>query len=173
VSVDSPASAWPDAGLWRRLAAMLYEGVILFGVVMVTGLIYSPLAGQRHALQGRPTLQFVLFLVLAAYFIGFWSYGGQTIASKTWHVRVLTAAGGPLTLQRACARFMLSWLWFLPGLLVAWAMGWHDGRLIYGALALGMTGYALLSLVLPRRQFLHDQLCGTRLAQTPAQAAGS
>ncbi|MFM2069020.1 MAG: hypothetical protein RLZZ584_3929, partial [Pseudomonadota bacterium] len=145
-------------------------GVILFGVVMVTGLVYSPLAGQRHALQGRPVLQIILFLVLAAYFIGFWSYGGQTIATKTWQVRVLTRDGGPLTLQRACARFLLSWLWFLPGLMVAGALGWHDGRSIYGALAVGMLGYIVLSLLLPRRQFLHDQLCGTRLARTPTDA---
>jgi hypothetical protein len=77
--------------------------------------------------------------------------------------------GAALTPWRACARFLLAWLWFVPALALAGAMGWHDGRQLYGALALGMMGYAMLSLVLPGRQFLHDQLCDTRLAYAPDQ----
>jgi uncharacterized RDD family membrane protein YckC len=169
-SAGSSAAAWPAAGLRRRLAAMLYEGVILFGVLMVAGLVYSPIAQQRHALQGRHGLQAFVFLVLAAYFIGFWSHGGQTIAAKTWQVRVITQEGTPLTLWRACARFLLAWLWFLPALLVCAAMGWHDSRTLYGALAVGMLAYGVLGRLLPGRQFLHDHLCHTRLARTPIQA---
>lgn len=156
-----------NAGLRRRFAAMVYEAVILFGVLMVSGLIFSPLADQRHALQNRQGLQAFLFLVLAAYFIGFWSHGGQTIAAKTWQVRVVASDGSGLTLWRACARFLIAWLWFVPALAVAAAMGWHDGRQLFGALGVGMLAYGLLALVLPGRQFLHDQLCGTRLAFAP------
>jgi uncharacterized RDD family membrane protein YckC len=156
-----------DAGLWRRFAAMVYEAVILFGVLMISGLIFSPLAQQRHALQSRHGLQAFIFLVLAAYFIGFWSYGGQTIAAKTWQVRVVTRDGKGLTLWRACARYLLAWLWFVPALALAGAMGWHEGRQLYGALAVGMLAYALLGMCLPGRQFLHDQLCNTRLVYTP------
>lgn len=156
-----------NAGLWRRFAAMVYEGVILFGVLMISGLIFSPLADQRHALQYRHGLQAFLFLVLAAYFIGFWSHGGQTIAARSWQVRVVTRAGAALTPWRACARFLLAWMWFLPALALAAAMGWHDARQLYGAMALGMLVYGSLALCLPGRQFLHDQLCGTRLAFAP------
>lgn len=163
--LDPPVLA--NASLWRRFAAMVYEAVILFGVLMVAGLIFSPLADQRHALQNRHGLQAFIFLVLAAYFIGFWSYGGQTIAAKTWQVRVVNRDGSGLTPWRACARFLLAWLWFVPALALASAMGWHDGRQLYGALAVGMLAYALLALGLPGRQFLHDHLCGTRLAYTP------
>jgi uncharacterized RDD family membrane protein YckC len=143
---------------------MVYEGVILFGVVMIAGLVYSPLANQRHALQGRAGLQAFVFLVLAAYFIGFWTHGGQTIAAKTWQVRVVTLAGAPLGLWRACARYLLAWLWFLPALLLSSLMGWHSSAALYGALAAGVVAYALLALLLPGRQCLHDQFCGTRLA---------
>jgi uncharacterized RDD family membrane protein YckC len=148
---------------------MVYEGVILFGVVMIAGLIYSPLTQQRHALQGRHGLQAFVFLVLAAYFIGFWSHGGQTIAAKTWQVRIITRGGGPLTPWRALARFLLAWLWFLPALLAAYVVGLHESRSLYGFLAVGMGAYTALALLLPGRQFLHDHLCETRLARTPAQ----
>jgi uncharacterized RDD family membrane protein YckC len=160
--------AFTLAGMGRRLAAMVYEAVILFGVLMVSGLIFSPLADQRHALEHRQGLQAFLFLVLAAYFIGFWSHGGQTIAAKTWQVRVVMRDGSGLTPWRACARFLLAWSWFVPALAWAGAMGWHEGRQLYGALALGMLGYLLLAWCLPDRQFLHDQLCRTRLAYTPS-----
>ena len=43
-------------GLARRLAAMAYEGVLLFGVLMVAGWLYSSLTQQRHALQGKTGL---------------------------------------------------------------------------------------------------------------------
>jgi uncharacterized RDD family membrane protein YckC len=160
-------AALANAGLWRRFAAMVYEAVILFGVLMVAGLIFSPLVQQRHALEHRQGLQAFVFLVLAAYFIGFWFYGGQTIASKTWQVRVVTRDGMGLTLWQACARFLLAWMWFVPALALAGAMGWHDGRELYGALAVGMLAYVLIAVCMPDRQFLHDQLCKTRLAYVP------
>ncbi|MFM2119249.1 MAG: hypothetical protein RL722_717 [Pseudomonadota bacterium] len=170
-AVSSSSPRLPAANMRRRLAALVYEGVVLFGVLMVTALVYSPLAGQRHAMEGRHGLQAVVFLVLGAYFIGFWSYGGQTIAAKTWQVRVVTRDDRPLTLQRACARYLLAWLWFLPALAAGDLAGWHDSARIYLALGTGMVAYVLLALMLPDRQFLHDQLCGTRLVRilTPAK----
>lgn len=169
-SAASAFAAFTTPSLRRRLAAMLYEGVVLFGVLMVGGLIYSGLTEQRHALQGRIGLQAFLFAVLGAYFVWFWSHGGQTVAMKTWHVRLLTHDGRPVTAPRAAARYLLAWLWFMPALLVAQSAGWHATGGIYGALAAGMAFYALMSHWLPERQFLHDRLCGTRLVHAPPPA---
>lgn len=69
-------------GLWRRMACFIYEGVLLFGVVMIAGYLYSTLTQQRHALQGQVGLRSFLFLVLGIYFVWFWSHGGQTVAMK-------------------------------------------------------------------------------------------
>ena len=41
-------------------------------------------------------LQAFLFLVLGLYFAWFWSHGGQTVAMKTWHIRLLTHDGRPV-----------------------------------------------------------------------------
>jgi uncharacterized RDD family membrane protein YckC len=161
----------------RRLACMLYEAVLLFGVVMVTGLLYGVLTDQRHALQGSGGLQALLFVVLGVYFIGQWSASGQTLAMKTWHIRVQTTAGRAPGRGRATARYISSWLWFLPALASAHLAGLHDVPFMLLIVASGMAAYTLLARLRGDRQFLHDVLCGTWLvdtrpvSETPAQSA--
>lgn len=160
---DANPAEQPTPGLRRRMASMLYEGVVLFGVLMISGLLFSTLTGQRHALQGRLELQFVLFVVLGLYFAWFWVHSGQTVAMRTWHVRVVRQDGHPLTWPHALARYALSWLWFLPALGVAAALKLHTSREYSLALLVGVAVYAALTRLLPDRQFLHDRLCQTRL----------
>lgn len=155
-------------GLRRRLAAFVYEGVLLFGVLMVAGLVYGLVTQQRHALVGLHGLQAFLFVVLGLYFSWFWSHGGQTIAMKTWHIRLLTQDGRPVGAMRAWLRYLLSWLWFMPALLWAWLAGLHNGAQLGAALLIGVVAYAALARLSPQRQFLHDLLARTRLVQTPA-----
>ncbi len=152
--------------LIRRLAALLYEGVLLFGVSMATALAYGVATQQRHALAGRSGLMAVMFLMLALYFIWFWVRGGQTLAMKTWHVRVLGQNGQPLGLMQAAKRYLLSWLWFLPPLGLAWAAQWHSTREIGSLLGVWIVIYAGMTRLLPRQQSLHDLICGTCIIDT-------
>lgn len=161
-----PADLVP-LGFVRRLVTMLYEGVVLFGLVAVAGFLYSTLTQQRHALEGRAGLQSVLFVLIGLYFVWFWTRGGQTVAMKTWHVILLDATGRPLRAPRALARYLLSWLWFLPALALAHGAGWASSAAIVGAVGVGVLAYALLSQLLPGRQTPHDLLCGTRLLHRP------
>lgn len=166
--------------LRRRMAAFVYEGVLLFGVLMIAGYLYSSLTQQRHALQGKAGLQAFLFLVLGIYFAWFWSHGGQTVAMKAWHLRLVDAAGAPVSQARALARYVLSWLWFVPALAAIWLSGLHGGGVVFGMLLVGVAGYAALAFLRPDRQFWHDAVCGTRVidwrpakpgAATPAAPA--
>ena len=150
-------------GLMRRMASFLYEGVILFGVVMIAGYLYSTLTQQRHALQGQWGLRTFLFLVLGIYFVWFWSRGGQTVAMKAWHVRLVDQQGAAVTQARALCRYLLSWLWFFPALAAAWIAGLDSSAQIFGLMAAGVISYALLTKLHPQRQFWHDAVCGTRL----------
>jgi len=165
-AADDPHGELVAPSLRRRLACFVYEGVLLFGVLMISGYLFSSLTQQRHALIGRHGLQAFLFVVLGIYFVWFWSHGGQTVAMKAWHVRVVDRQGRPLSEWRALCRYLLAWLWFLPALAVLNAWGVHDGGTIFGVLFAGVLGYALLSRLNPSRQFLHDALCGTRLVAT-------
>ena len=152
--------------LRRRLACFLYEGVLLFGVVMIAGYLYGSLTQQRNALAGRHGLQAFLFLALAVYFVWFWSHGGQTVAMKTWHIRLVRADGGPVTQARALCRYVLSWLWFLPALVALWVTGQHSLSAIFGSMTAGVAAYALLACLHPQRQYWHDAACGTRLVHS-------
>lgn len=154
------------------MACFVYEGVLLFGVVMMAGYLYSSLTQQRHALQGTLGLQIFLFLVIGIYFVWFWTHGGQTVAMKTWHVRAVDESGRPMTQTRALCRYLLCWIWFLPALAVMAAFDIRGGWAVSGCLILGVIAYALTATIHPSRQFPHDRLCGTRLVDAkPASQA--
>ena len=158
-------------GLARRFAAFLYEGVLLFGVVFFAGFLYSVLTRQQNAMIGRTGMALCLFVVLGLYFTWFWTRTGQTLAMKTWHLRVVDLAGRGLGWRRAALRYALSWLWFLPALVSVWALGLHGGGAIIGSLVAGVLGYLLIARLHPQRQFLHDVICGSRvITQLPARS---
>jgi uncharacterized RDD family membrane protein YckC len=169
------AAALPSVpGVWRRMAAFLYEGVLLFGVVMIAGYLYSSLTQQRHALLGRHGLQAFLFVVLGIYFVWFWSRGGQTVAMKAWNIRLVSHDGSAVSQPRALARYLLSWLWFAPALLAMYLSGLSGTGTTATLLIAGIVGYAWLARLHPQRQFLHDIACGTRLIHWhPPQRAGA
>lgn len=128
----------------RRFASMLYEALLLLGVVGVLVVfpqsIYAMNAGQAAA----PWLtQLHLLIVLAAYFTWFW-HRGQTLAMKTWKIRLVCAGSGAVaSLPRALLRYALCW----P--------------------SLGLFGAGLLWALIDRDgQFLHDRIAGTRLVAT-------
>lgn len=151
------------ASLVRRMSCFVYEGVLLFGVLMAAGLVYATVTGQRNAMVGRHGLQAFLFIVLGLYFSWFWTHGGQTLAMKTWRIRLVRADGASVSLPRAWLRYALAWLWFAPALMWLWL---EDGTGLAPSVAtliVGVIIYAGLTWLLPGRQFWHDVVCGTRL----------
>ena len=143
------------------MACWLYEGMLLFGVVFIAGYLFSALSQTRHAMDNRAGLQAFVFLVLGIYFTWFW-HRGQTLAMKTWHIRVVDSHGVALSQSRALRRYLASWLWFLPPVLLTWPLGLP--ALEVAVLTLGWVAvWALLSRFHPQRQFWHDVLAGTRL----------
>lgn len=163
LSADARLVAAP---LVRRMAAFLYEGVLLFGVLAFTGLVYGVLVHQTSGIEKRPGLMAVCFAVLGVYFIGLWTRAGQTLAMKTWHLRVLTDRGLPLSPRRALARYLASYVWFMPPLLLAGALNLPSAGAIFGVLAAWIALYALAALLHPRRQFWHDALCDTAVVSS-------
>lgn len=141
---------------------MVYEAMLLFGVVTITGALFSILFQQRHALYLRHALQIWLLVVVTAYFVWFWTHSGQTLAMKTWRIRLETREGKEVSVKRAAGRYVLAWLWILPGLALAWAIGATNWALVLipGA---NMLLWAMTAYLDPSRQFLHDRLAGTRI----------
>lgn len=162
----SPSPTLLVPSLRRRMACWLYEGVLLFGVVMLAGLAFGIATNTRNALQHRHGLQTAVFLILALYFMYFW-HRGQTLPMKTWRIRITDRAGQPVGWGRAGVRYLLAWLWFLPPLAAMAPFDLHKGQI--SVLLLGWVAvWALLSRFHPQRQFLHDALAGTRLVAANA-----
>ncbi|MEI8323939.1 MAG: RDD family protein [Betaproteobacteria bacterium] len=156
-----PPDALEAPSLRRRLACLLYEGLLLFGVVFVAGYLFAALSQTRNAMDNRHPLQTFLFVVFGIYFTWFWS-NGQTLAMKTWHIRVVDRQGRALTQSRALLRYALSWLWFLPPLAAMAPFklsGSESAVLLLGWVAV----WAVLSRLHPQQQYWHDALAGTRL----------
>lgn len=174
--MSTPPSVPTVPGVWRRIACLLYEGVLLFGIVTLTGLIYGALTQQRHALVGLHGLQATIFVVVGVYFVGLWSRYGQTLAMRTWRMKIVGPDGQPPAFGRALARYLLAWLWFLPALGTTAAAGLKSGAAATAITLAGMVAYALVARLHPSRQFLHDVLCRTRLVHwepAPPPAAAS
>ena len=77
---------------------------------------------------------------MAAYFTWFWIHGGQTLALKTWHLRLVAVDGGAVPVQKAGLRFLLAFAGLaLLGAGWWWALFDREGC------------------------FLHDRLAGTRV----------
>lgn len=163
-----PGLAGPSApGMGRRMACLVYESLLLFGVVMAAGLVYGIVTDQRNALVGTLGLRVAVFLALGAYFVWFWTRHGQTLAMRTWHLRLVTKTGQPVGRVRATGRYVLSWVWVLPALAVIHFSGATGGARTFLALCAGVLVYAALAYLRRDRQFWHDVVCGTRLVLAP------
>ena len=137
--------SFPDGfvrpAILRRIAAMCYEILLLSGVLAVCFILPHLLLGAfAHRAAPATTLWAHLFLVMLVYFVGFWSHGGQTLAMKTWRIRLVTQGGRAIRPAQALLRYLLCWPSLaLGGIGMAWALVDRDG------------------------QFLHDRIAGTRL----------
>ncbi len=136
-------NAAPPASLARRALALIYEALLLTALLLAGAFPFVMLTQELGRGPGRPLFQFYLVAITGAYFICQWQRGGQTLAMKTWRLRLVTCDGMPLTWKHASQRFVFA----LPG------------TLLLGA------GF-LWALVDREKLFLHDRLAGTKIVRT-------
>jgi uncharacterized RDD family membrane protein YckC len=129
----------------RRLASLFYDALLLSAVLFVAG--YAAVGLLPDVSAGWPRLIFQAYLLAVAgvYFTWSWRRGGQTLAMKTWRIRLVDASGTGVGLGRAWLRYALSVVGlFAFGIGFLWALWDRDG------------------------QFLHDRLAATRLVNQSA-----
>lgn len=133
------------AGLRRRLLSLVYEVVLLLAVLVIASFPVAPIVQALSAPWGRHFQQVYLLAVAGWYLVWFWTHGGQTLAMKTWRIRLISASGGSVGSRQAWLRYGLALLGLAAcGLGLLWALWDRDG------------------------QFLHDRLAGTRLVESTA-----
>ncbi|MCB1672387.1 MAG: RDD family protein [Gammaproteobacteria bacterium] len=153
-SIDLPAL--PGAGLFRRLAALLYDGFLVVAIWMLVGLILQIIFGtdtnhlENGVVETDPVLGRILFaaMLLSAtgFYVWFWCKSGQTLGMLAWRLRVQDLQGNLLTPGRALLRLLLAWPSFF----------------LFGA------GY-LWVLVDRDHTAVHDRLSGTRVVLLPKE----
>jgi uncharacterized RDD family membrane protein YckC len=135
-----PAAA---PSLLLRLASMLYDALLLLGVVFVATFLFLLPAQGLDETWRRPLLQVFVLCICGVYFVWLWRHGGQTLPMKTWHLRLVAADGGPIALRTALTRYVLACLLIAAGGIgIFWALLDRD------------------------RQFLWDRIAGTRIVRT-------
>jgi len=145
VSTRDGAVPTTIAPLWPRFGALVYEGVLLFGVVFLASWIFTVVLGDATQGAKRTVHGAYLASVVGLYFVYCWRRSGQTLPMKTWGLRLERQDGNRVSLGQAVLRYLLA----LAGL---------------SGVALGF----LWAFVDRDRQFLHDRLTGTRIVRAPA-----
>jgi uncharacterized RDD family membrane protein YckC len=134
-----------SAGFGRRVAALLYDSVLLAAllVIFTSGAVFL---NHAQAL-GRETAGAWVYLyragligVIAGYYLLNWTRSGQTLGMRAWHLRAVTSAGKSLALKDAAL------------------------RCVFGVLAWAPAALGVLWLYLdPEHLALHDRLSKTRV----------
>ena len=121
-----------SAGFGRRAAALLYDALLIAGILMLytAGALYLAHAfwlGPREAIE-RSTAGGWFYLyqageiaLIAIYALLNWTRSGQTLGMRAWHLRAVTETGGRLGWKAAALRFALGILAWAPAALgVLW-----------------------------------------------------
>jgi len=152
---QTPAINNTPAPLWRILAAMAYDSILVIAIWMVVTFIILSFFGVENArtLEGEAVvldpiyknITFTAMIVSAWAFYGwFWTHSGQTLGMQAWRIRVVSKQGQPITVAQSVVRFgaaMVSWL------------------------LLGI-GY-WMKLFNSEKETLHDKVSNTRLVSVP------
>ncbi len=113
----------PLVGLPRRLAAIVYDGLLLAGILfgataLALGVAVAIVGGAafkaHNPLVGNPFFSTYLLLVCFFFYGGFWIHGGQTLGMRAWRLRVRRCDGQGISWWQALLRFLIGSLWLVP-----------------------------------------------------------
>lgn len=124
-------------GRYARIACLFYEALTVIALTIVGLIIPHTLLGVFAGItaSGRVLLTH-LFLLLLIYFVWQWLNGGQTLAMKTWRIKLQSEEALPLRPAQALLRYAVAW----PGTLLAgigflWAIADREGRYLHDRIA--------------------------------------
>lgn len=140
-----------NAGLPRRLGAILYDVLLILALLFLVTIPFIAIrGGEPVAANDNLVYQICIGLVVYLFFTGFWSHSGRTLGMQSWGLRVETADGKIPSFSAASIRFAAAILSWIPlGLGFFWQL-WDKERLTW-----------------------HDRLSGTQLRHYPKPAAPS
>jgi uncharacterized RDD family membrane protein YckC len=165
----------PAPTIKRRIALNLYEMLVLFGVLAFAFLVPHLTIGVLFEVTAPSTILMAhLYLVLAFYFMWYWTKTGQTLAMQTWRIQLVSEDGSIMKRSQALMRFAIGSLWLIPAALLLFIIiKMNPSISMGGSVSIIFFSITLflwpLSAVLDRknRQSIPDRWSGTRLVQLP------
>lgn len=122
-----------NVSLLRRLAAMLYDFLLLITILFFISFIFvAPFnINPEHPLY--IIYQGCMFTIAFLFYAWFWTHGGQTLGMKTWKFKIIAVDGTNINWKTALVRFVVAIIAWLPfGLGYLWSLfdkqkrTWHD-----------------------------------------------
>ncbi|TAK51433.1 MAG: RDD family protein [Gammaproteobacteria bacterium] len=171
-----PDVPMPIAGVFRRLAALAYDLLLVLAILFVGTVLVLPLSGGEAitaAAQGPVAYIYRLYLAALAfgYFGWSWTRGGQTLGMMAWKIRIEGRTGGVPDWRAALTRFGTGLVLVLATVAGLWLLrgpGWSAVDLA-GLLLLAPAPGNYLWLWLDRAGgTLQDRLCGSRIVPSAA-----
>lgn len=166
------------APLWRRLAAAIYDGLLLIALWMVTLLLIClPLNSALGLKPGNAMNRGLLLAVGLGFFVWFWTRGGQTLGMRAWRLQVRRADGALLRIPVATVRGMATLIFWGVVLTPAAASMIHrapslESLLPHVQTASIATALAVLLAVVAsrldgRRRLPQDWIAGSEVVMLP------
>ena len=131
------------AGLLRRLAAMLYDTLLVTALLFLVTVPFIAVRGGEPVETGDNLIyRIMLVLIVFVFFVGYWSRSGRTLGMQSWGLQLETDDGQLPSTGAASLRFLAAIISLLPlGLGFLWQLWdpnnltWHDRisktRLVY------------------------------------------
>lgn len=165
----------PAPTVKRRIAINLYEILVLFGVMAFTFLVPHLIIGVVFEVAApSAVLMTHVYLVMAFYFMWYWTKTGQTLAMQTWRVQLVNQDGTIMKRSQALMRYAIGSLWLIPAALLLFINIKLNPSLSMGA-SVSIIFFSItlflwpLSALFDRkdRQSIPDRWAKTRLIQLP------
>ena len=131
-TMPDPENQPKPAGLFKRLAALFYDSLLLLAIWFIATAILLPLTGGQ-AIRANPLLTSYLLFISFFFYAWFWMHGGQTLGMRAWKLQLQNMRPGPISWWQVLLRFMVALLSaLLCGLGYLWMLidkqklTWHD-----------------------------------------------
>lgn len=116
------------ASMWRRLGALVYDGLLLAAVLFFGTLVLLPLTGgQAITPQDSGAWEYGyrawIALLVAGFFGVSWTRRGQTLGMMSWKIRLVADDGLPPRWPRALLRLAIGAVPVVAGLTSLFAFG--------------------------------------------------
>ena len=96
-----------NINLFRRLASIFYDGVLVVAIVIITSFPYFSFDIQENNLL-KVTKQIYYYLITQYFFVWFWVNSAATLGMKSWKIKIVDINGNNISYKKAIVRFNAS-----------------------------------------------------------------